>query len=109
MSPTGPTLLLTPYEAEHYVESLERFGIEDVGSSKWLTQHEYVEKLNQLAHAQAKDGTDEFVVDYLQQHDKIGVLIHDLLLCEIWKEKMYPLLAEHSPHVFVAQLYTSLS
>eukprot|EP00397_Hematodinium_sp_SG-2012_P048327 GEMP01055321.1.p1 GENE.GEMP01055321.1~~GEMP01055321.1.p1 ORF type:complete len:497 (+),score=90.20 GEMP01055321.1:41-1492(+) len=88
-------LLLTPFEAEHYVESLERFQIQDVGSSKWLTQHEHIEKLNQLAHAQAKDGTDEFVVDYLQTHDKIKVLIYDLLLCEIWREHMYPRLLSH--------------
>lgn len=89
------TLLLTPFEAEHHVESLERFRIEDVGSPKWLTQHEYIDKLNHLAHAQAKDGTDEFVVDFLQTHDKIKVLIHDLLLCEIWKDKLYPLLLSH--------------
>lgn len=88
-------LTLTPFEAEHYVESIDYLDLEDVGSAKWLTQHEYMEKLNHLAHHQAKSGTDEYVVDYLQTHDKIKVLIHDLVVIELWKEEMYPLLKSH--------------
>jgi len=88
-------LALTPFEAEHYVETLDYLELEDVGSSKWLTQHEHIEKLNHLAHHQAKAATDEFVLDFLQTHDKIKVLIHDLILIEVWKEKLLPKLKSH--------------
>jgi len=94
MMDSGP-FFLTPFEIEHYVQSLEKFSIEEVGSNKWLTQHEYIEKLNHMAHQQAKDQVDEYVLDCLHTYDKVQVLIHDLILIEVWKEKVYPLLKDH--------------
>lgn len=86
---------LTPFEVEHFIESLDEFGIEDVGSSKWLTQHERTEKLNWTAHNQAKEGLDEFVVDQFNMAQKVPILIFDLVLVEVWKEKIYPLILSH--------------
>ena len=54
---------LTVDEAERIVENLEEFELQDVGSQRWLEQHGQVEKLNQQAHASARDKSDEYVKD----------------------------------------------
>mmetsp|Transcript_20769 Transcript_20769/g.37819 ORF Transcript_20769/g.37819 Transcript_20769/m.37819 type:complete len:626 (-) Transcript_20769:21-1898(-) len=87
-----PTLVdLTPFEVEHMVGELQTFQLEEVGASKWLTQHERVERLNFTAHSQAKEGHDEYVVDQLNMQEKVPVLIYDLILINVWKEKLWPL------------------
>ncbi|KXZ43602.1 hypothetical protein GPECTOR_85g332 [Gonium pectorale] len=70
-------------------------GVSQVGSSKWHTQHEWIERLNLQAHYNAQTHSDEFVVELLVSLDKLHVLIHDLLLIEAWKELVYPHLASH--------------
>merc|ERR1719272_1802146 len=82
---------LTPFEVEFFVGELQELQLEDVGTSKWLNMHERVEKLNWTAHNQAKDGLDEFVIDQFNTQQKIPLLIYDLMLIELWKEKVYPL------------------
>ena len=43
---TQSDLYLSYFEAENLVQSLKEFEIKDVGSIKWLKQHEILEKLN---------------------------------------------------------------
>jgi len=83
---------LTPFEVEHFIADLQELQLESVGSSKWLTQHERMEKLNWTAHNQAKEGLDEYVVDQFNTLEKVPILIYDLMLIEVWKEKVWPLL-----------------
>lgn len=82
---------LTPFEVEHFIGDLQELQLEDVGSGKWLSQHERIEKLNWTAHSQAKEGLDEFVVDQFNTLEKVPILIYDLILIEVWKEKIWPL------------------
>ena len=86
----GQGQLLTPYEAEHKIESLANFGIEMVGSSKYMQQVRTVEELNLQAHHNAMNQSDEFVSDLLVTLDKIPTLIHELLVVEVWKIKVFP-------------------
>jgi hypothetical protein len=83
---------LTPFEVEHFIQDLQEFKLEDVGGSRWLTQHEHVEKLNWTAHTQAKEGLDEYVVDQFNTLEKGPTMIYDLIMIEAWKEKIWPLL-----------------
>lgn len=53
--------MLTPFEAEAYAENLKLYDVKSVGSSKWLQQHEYLEKLNVQAHVNVTTDADEFV------------------------------------------------
>jgi len=39
-------LTLTPFEAEHYIESLEPVTLEEIGTKKFLDLHEKVDKLS---------------------------------------------------------------
>ena len=83
-----------PAEAEHYVRSLIAYELSDVGSTQWLDQHECIEQLNKTAHQQAKDGTDEFVMEFFNIEDKINVVISNLITVELWKDKVFPFLQE---------------
>ena len=47
-------VVLTAPEAERMIESLSSFNVEDVGSAKYMNQHEWVEKLNLQAHFNAQ-------------------------------------------------------
>lgn len=82
---------LTPFEVEHFVQELQMFELGQVGDRRWLTQHERVEKLNWTAHNQAKEGLDEYVVDQLNTLEKVPTLVFDLMLIEVWKERIWPL------------------
>jgi hypothetical protein len=82
---------LTPFEVEHFVGDLQELQLEQVGTKKWLDQHERIEKLNWTAHSQAKEGYDEFVVDQFNMLEKVQFLIYDLIITEGWKERVWPL------------------
>jgi hypothetical protein len=40
--------------------------------------------------------SDEFVKEMLVSHDKVKVLIRELLVVEVWREKVYPLFDDHA-------------
>lgn len=82
--------VIDPMEAERFVEGLEKFDLEQVGSSKWMEQHRRLERLNLQAHQNAMTNSDEYVLEAILTFNKLDVLIHDLLLIEAWKEYVYP-------------------
>lgn len=79
-------------EAERFVESLRTFELQEVGSTAWMEQHRRLEKLNLQAHQNAMSNSDEYVMEAVLTFNKLGVLIHGLILIEAWKENVYPLL-----------------
>ncbi|KAH8069541.1 hypothetical protein JL721_5847 [Aureococcus anophagefferens] len=52
-------------EAERIIENLKQFDIADVGSRAWMEQHASMEKLNQQAHAGARQWREK-VYPYLE-------------------------------------------
>ncbi|KAL4226154.1 Zinc finger MYND domain-containing protein 10 [Mactra antiquata] len=94
MASEGGGQVLLPIEAEGCVESLKKFPMKDLGGPQWAAQHEVLEKLNMQAIVNASAQEDEFVKDFLISCDKLTVLIYDLLLTEVWKEKIFPLILE---------------
>ena len=42
-------MVLSVDEAERYIEGLSKFALEEVGTSKWIKQHEHLEKLRKSA------------------------------------------------------------
>lgn len=67
-------------------------GVEEVGSDGWMKQHESLQRLNLQAHHNVAAMSDEFVKEAFISLDKFNELVHELLVVEIWKEKVYPLL-----------------
>ncbi|XP_047439498.1 zinc finger MYND domain-containing protein 10 [Mugil cephalus] len=86
--------VILPVEAEGFVHSLETFSLKEVGSARWFRQHEYTEKLNMQAILNASAMQDEFVKELLVSYGKISVLIHEMILIEVWKQKVFPILCQ---------------
>ena len=81
---------LGAHDAERLIESLRDFEVDDVGSARWTEQRESLERLNVQAHHNAVTHSDEFVKELLVSHDKVKTLVRELLVAEVWKEKVYP-------------------
>jgi HSP20 family molecular chaperone IbpA len=92
MDVVGP---LNAFEADRFVESLRVFDFVQMGGPHWATQHECLQQLNMQAHINASQSRDEFVVEALVLHEKLPLLVRELIACELWKQNAYPLLAEH--------------
>uniref|UniRef100_A0A6Q2XAG4 Zinc finger MYND domain-containing protein 10 n=1 Tax=Esox lucius TaxID=8010 RepID=A0A6Q2XAG4_ESOLU len=88
------TSVLFPGEAEGYVQNLETFTLRDVGSPRWFRQHEYIEKLNMQAILNASATEDEFIKEFLVSLGKIPTLVHEMILVELWKHKIFPILCQ---------------
>ncbi|KAI9205600.1 uncharacterized protein BJ171DRAFT_500882 [Polychytrium aggregatum] len=82
---------ISAFEAEAIIERLERFQVRDVGSRRWMAQHEMTERLNIQAHMNVHHQNEEFVTEALTTFEKLPLLIRDLLVIETWKGKVYPL------------------
>lgn len=76
---------ISPYEAEHLIQTIKEIEIAEFGSKAWLNQHETIDRLNIQAHKNALNSTDEFVMDTFVTYEKVGTLVYDLLLSEAWK------------------------
>ncbi|XP_036956889.1 zinc finger MYND domain-containing protein 10 [Acanthopagrus latus] len=88
------TSVVVPVEAEGFIQSLETFPLKEVGSARWFRQHEYIEKLNMQAILNASAMHDEFVKEFLVSYGKIPVLVHEMILVEMWKHKVFPVLCQ---------------
>jgi hypothetical protein len=100
--------LVTPFEAESFVRSLQEVDVREYGGYIWVRQLEYLQKLNYQSHRNAKAREDEFVMDAVVTEDKVGVLIHQALVAEVWKSKVFPLLKPALQEVRSAKPYLML-
>ncbi|KAK7201023.1 hypothetical protein NESM_000162000 [Novymonas esmeraldas] len=82
--------VLSPVEAEIGIRQLRVFAVEDVGTSAWKDQREAVERLNMCTHSNAVLKTDDFVKAFLLEHDKLGDILHELLVMEVWRQRVLP-------------------
>jgi zinc finger MYND domain-containing protein 10 len=96
---------LSPYEAEHFIQELRTFTLEEVGGREWMAQHERLERLNFQAHQSAKAHSDEFILEAVLTFDKLETLVHDLLLIEAWREEVFPRLAARVPEKAASKCY----
>jgi len=59
-----------------------------------MRQHEHLEKLNIQAHHSALTRHDEFVVDAFVMSNQMTTLVHELVVIEIWRERVFPILLQ---------------
>ncbi|RHZ14392.1 hypothetical protein DYB37_010303 [Aphanomyces astaci] len=102
--------MVMPHEAEYMIENLTPLPLQSMGSAEFMRLHGDVEKLNLQAHQSAKLKSDNFVVESLLTFKKLPVLIYNLLANELWKEKVFPTLADYGDAAsmrtyFVVYLY----
>ncbi|XP_058646326.1 zinc finger MYND domain-containing protein 10 isoform X2 [Onychostoma macrolepis] len=81
-------------EAEGYIQSLEKMSLRDIGSPRWFHQHEYIEKLNMQAILNASANQEEFIKDLFVSLGKIPTLVHSMILTEVWKHKVFPIICK---------------
>ena len=55
-------------------------------TDSWFEQYRRLAKLNLQAHQSAMARSDEYVLESLLTFDKLGVVVHELLAIEAWKE-----------------------
>eukprot|EP01061_Rhynchopus_euleeides_P021949 TRINITY_DN35824_c0_g1_i2.p1 TRINITY_DN35824_c0_g1~~TRINITY_DN35824_c0_g1_i2.p1 ORF type:complete len:184 (+),score=48.96 TRINITY_DN35824_c0_g1_i2:55-552(+) len=107
---SGTQLLIQP-EAEAIVGGLQPFPIDEVGTRRWQVQRKHVEQLNCQAHYNTAQGdkSNDFVVEAILSHDKVNVIIHELLVIEQWRRKVFPQirdeLTERNPTCIYTLLY----
>lgn len=81
---------MPPAEAEIAVRQLKSIPIDQVGSDTWKDQRETIEKLNMCTHSNAMRKTDDYVAAFLVEHEKVRDVLHELLVMEVWRQRMIP-------------------
>ncbi|KAJ3411759.1 Zinc finger MYND domain-containing protein 10, partial [Chytridiales sp. JEL 0842] len=79
------------FEADQLISQLPYIQLQDIGSDKFLAYHQDLERINIQAHLNLSNQAEEFVTESVHLHDKIKVLIHNLLVIDYWKLKIFPL------------------
>jgi len=92
-------------EAVRLVEDLKPIKLEEVGTKQWTKYHQTLERLNMQAQLSVMHQSDEFVVEALIDHEKIDVLIHDLIVTEAWKANIMPKVVEELASTHYVKLY----
>ena len=82
--------ILSTTELEHIVACLTATPLEWVGNEAWCKQMSFIEQLNVQAALEASRGSEERVRDELCETSKIQLLVHELLLLEMWKIEIMP-------------------
>jgi len=81
-------VLLQAHEAELAVEGLRDFDVIDIGSEEWMKQHVIIQKLNLQAHESIQNNSENYVLEALVTHDKLKVILHELIAIEAWRENV---------------------
>ncbi|XP_019768921.2 zinc finger MYND domain-containing protein 10 isoform X1 [Dendroctonus ponderosae] len=89
--------VLLPNEIELFVQTMEPQNIKDIGSERWVDWHNRVQKLNQQAAVEAACLKEEQVKETLVAFGKVKCLVHEVILINIWKNKVLPNMLKLKP------------
>ena len=93
---------------EMRAKSLKEMPVDAVGSPQWMAQHVNVQKMNFEAHQCARDQRHNYILEALVTFDKMGLLVHELLVCEAWRANVYPRIKDHVAHTCSIRAYYAL-
>lgn len=82
--------IYTPVEAELAIRQLQPFPLSELGTEKWKVQREAVERLNMCSHSNAVQKVDDCVKLFVVEHEKLPVLLHELLVAECFRQRVLP-------------------
>ena len=68
-------IVLLSTEVELYVQALQAFPIEELGTKKWSSQREMLEKLNMQAILSATQNENEYVKESFVTYEKVRVML----------------------------------
>ncbi|XP_018570966.1 zinc finger MYND domain-containing protein 10 [Anoplophora glabripennis] len=90
--------ILLPNEIDMYIDAMKPQNIKNIGSHQWLEWHQRLQKLNQEALIEASAVREEHVKESLVSFGKVNILIHEAILINIWKHKVFPHLLKIEPN-----------
>ena len=82
--------------------------IKDYASTLWFKQDEQLQKLNMQLHVNALMKNDEYILEECIAEEKYKILIYDLVMTSIWKEKVLPHLLPQAGNMNSLKIYLSL-
>ena len=85
---------ISALDADRAVEALQTFAFAQHGSTHWQRQHEDLTRLNVQAHLNAQHHRDEFVVEAILLHQKMPLLIREIVAADLYKQHAFPRLKE---------------
>lgn len=86
--------IFSPADAELAVRELKAFPMSEVGSSKWKTQRETIERLNMCSHSNTVKQVDDYVKSFLVEHNALPLVLHELLVSEVFRQRVLPSVTE---------------
>eukprot|EP00095_Tigriopus_kingsejongensis_P009988 maker-scaffold17_size721972-snap-gene-6.28 protein:Tk09988 transcript:maker-scaffold17_size721972-snap-gene-6.28-mRNA-1 annotation:"zinc finger mynd domain-containing protein 10" len=96
-------------ELEHISNSLRISHLEEIGTKPWIQQMSMLEELNVQAALEAKEGLEERVRDSLVEKLKLGLVVREMILIEVWREEiMARILRPSQPPESSFQIYMVL-
>ncbi|KAK4884912.1 hypothetical protein RN001_001183 [Aquatica leii] len=97
--------ILLSTEIDLYIDTMQPQKMENIGTKNWLEWHQRLQKLNQQAVIEAATVSEEYVKEALITFGKVSVLVHEAILINIWKYKVFPILLrleDDPPITFIA-------
>ncbi|KAM0737414.1 Zinc finger MYND domain-containing protein 10 [Formica fusca] len=86
--------IVSPWEIEAYVQSLNVSILDDVGTKSWLDFHKRLTLLNQQSVLEITGLREESVMEWFISLNKVPILIYEAIQIDIWKHKAFPLLID---------------
>ena len=75
------------------IQGLRPFHVSQICSKEWKEQRQSVELLNFCSHTNANLKKDDFVMTSLVRHEKLPILLHELLVMDVWRRRVLPKVA----------------
>jgi hypothetical protein len=72
------------------VKGLRPIPLAEFGTAAWKSQREYLEQLNVTAHNNAGRKHDDYVAQAFVAHNKMAVLLHEVLVMDTWRRQILP-------------------
>ncbi|XP_032689954.1 zinc finger MYND domain-containing protein 10 isoform X2 [Odontomachus brunneus] len=86
--------IVSPWEIEAFVQSLDISILENIGTKSWLEFHKRLTLLNQQSVLEVTGLREESVIEWFISLKKIPVLIYEVIQIDIWKHKVFPFLID---------------
>ncbi|XP_020278605.1 zinc finger MYND domain-containing protein 10 isoform X2 [Pseudomyrmex gracilis] len=86
--------IVSPWEIETYIQSLNVSTLQDIGTKDWLDFHKKLTLLNQQSVLEVTELREESVAEFFISLKKVPVLIYEAIQIDIWKHKVFPLLID---------------
>ena len=97
--------ILSDVELRHIVSNLRTTPLEWIGNETWSKQMSLWEQINVQAALEASRGGEERVRDHLAESGQMPLLVHEVLLLEMWRNRVLPSLLKKGTPKSSFQVY----